>query len=147
MYTTSQKIADLLSEEGILIVNNIVDLLNNLYSKTVVIQVYYWQDTEKAYRIIKDLKRNGKTEIETREGIYEVKTVEQEKITIDVPEQEIKPDTKCEELDAYLEQMREEDEAIWLRKYDKVSCDDEMNRDESYLYLDLRNFLENEYIE
>ena len=137
VFTTSQQIADLMNEEGILVASNIVDFLNNSYSKTVIIQVHCWQDTEQAYHIIKNLQFNGETEIETRNGIFIAKTAEQEEIRIDVPEQEIKPDPKCEELDAYLEQLREEDEAIWMRDYDRVSSDDEMSRDESYLYLDL----------
>ena len=139
VFTTSQQIADLMNEEGILVASNIVDFLNNSYSKTVIIQVHCWQDTEQAYHIIKSLRYNGETEIETRNGIFIAKTAEQEEIRIDVPEQEqdIEPDPKCEELDAYLEQLREEDEAIWMRDYDRVSSDDEMSRDESYLYLDL----------
>ena len=141
VFTTSQQIADLLSDEGILIANNIVDFLNNSYSKTVVIQVHCWQDTEQAYHIIKNLHYNGETEIETKDGLFIAKTAEQEEITTDVPEQDIEPNPKCEELDAYLEQMSEEDEAIWMYNYDKVSSDDEMSRDESYLYLDLRDLI------
>jgi hypothetical protein len=141
VYTTPQQIADLMNDEGILIASNIVDFLNNSYSKTVVIQVHCWQDTEQAYYIIKNLHYNGETNIETKDGLFIAKTAEQEEIMINVPEQEIEPDPKCEELDAYLEQMREEDEAIWMHKYEKVSSDDEMNRDESYLYLDLRDLI------
>ena len=141
VFTTSQQIADLMNEEGILVASNIVDFLNNSYSKTVIIQVHCWQDTEEAYHIIKNLQFNGETEIETRNGIFIAKTAEQEEIRIDVPEQEIQPDPKCEELDAYLEQLREEDEQIWMCEYDKVSSDDEMSRDESYLYLDLYNLI------
>jgi len=141
VFTTSQQIADLMNEEGILVASNIVDFLNNSYSKTVIIQVHCWQDTEQAYHIIKSLKYNGETEIETKEGTFIVKTAEQEEITIGVPEQDIEPDPKCQELDAYLEQMMEEDESIWFHNYDKVSSDDEMSRDESYLYLDLRDLI------
>mgnify|MGYP001028095770 CR=1 FL=1 len=144
VFTTSQQIADLLNDEGILIASNIIDFLNNTYSKTVVIQAHCWQDTEQAYQIIKNLRYNGETEIETRYGIFIAKTVDQEEIPIEEPEQEIEPDPYCEELDAYLEQIREEDEAIWMFNYEKVSRDDEMGRDESYLYLDLRNLIRQE---
>lgn len=137
VFTTSQQIADLLSDEGILIANNIVDFLNNSYSKTVVIQVHCWQDTEQAYHIIKNLHYNGETEIETRDGIFEAKIAEQEEILLDEPEQDIEPNPKCEELDEYLQQMREADEEIWMHNYEKVSSNDELNRDESYLYLNL----------
>jgi len=142
VFTTSQQIADLMNEEGILIASNIVEFLNNSYSKTVVIQVHCWQDTEQAYHIIKNLHYNGETEIETRYGVFLTNTAEKEEITVNEPNEEnINPDPKCEELDAYLEQMREEDEAIWMHDYEKVSSDDEMSRDESYLYLDLRNLI------
>jgi|UniRef100_A0A6C0INZ7 hypothetical protein len=133
VFTTSQEISYLLSVEGILNASNIVDVTNNSYSKTVVIQVHYWHDTEQAYHTIKSLNYRGKTNIETINGIFEAKTAEQE---VDVI-----PDIKCEELDAYLEQMSEEDEAIWMQKYNKVSSDDEMSRDESYLYFDLHDLI------
>lgn len=141
VFTTSQQIADLLNEEGILIANNIVDFLNNSYSKTVVIQIHCWQDTEEAYQIIKNLRWNGESEIETKNGIFKAKMVEQEEININEPEANIEPNPICEELDAYLEKMREEDEAIWMHTYDKVSSDDEMTRDESYLYLNLYDLI------
>ena len=144
VFTTSQQIADLLSMNGILIASNIVDFLNNSYSKTVIIQVYCWQDTEQAYHIIKNLHHNGETEIETSEGVFKANTAEQEKITFNEPEEEIEPNPKCEELDEYLEQMREEDEAIWMHNYEKVSSDDEMSRAESYLYLDLCDLIGDE---
>ena len=145
VFTTSQQIADLMNEEGILIARNIVDFLNNSYSKTVVIQVYCWQDTEQAYHIIKNLRYNGKTEIETSNGVFIAKIAEQEEVEINDPITELDPDPKCEELDAYLQQMREEDEAIWMHNYDKVSSDDEMSRDESYLYLDLCDLIGEEH--
>lgn len=133
VFTTSQEISYLLSVEGILNASNIVDVTNNSYSKTVVIQVHYWHDTEQAYHTIKSLNYRGKTNIETINGIFEAKTAEQD---VDVI-----PDIKCEELDAYLEQISEEDEAIWMQKYNKVSSDDEMSRDESYLYFDLHDLI------
>lgn len=151
VYTTSYEIADLLSEEGILIARNIVDFLNNSYSKTVVIQVHSWQDTEEAYHIIKNLRYNGETEIETRNGIFIANIAEQEEIITDVSEleqeQEIEPDPKCEELDEYLQYLSEEDEAIWMREYEKVSSNDEISRDESYLYLDLCDLIGEEFIQ
>lgn len=134
VFTTSQQIADILSDEGILIARNIVDFLNNLYSKTVVIQVNCWQDTEQAYNTIKGLQYSGRTEIETTYGIFEATKGD---------ETNDEPDPKCEELDAYLEQMIAEDEAIWMNKYDRVSSDDEMSRDESYLYFDLHDLIGN----
>lgn len=79
--TTSQQIADLMYEEGILTASNIVCFLNNSYSKTAVIQVNCWQDTEQAYHIIKSLRYNNATKIETNKGLFEVKTVQQEEIT------------------------------------------------------------------
>lgn len=136
---TLQEIANILNDEGILFVDNIVDYLNSPYSKTVIIQVRYWQDTEQAYYINRNLRFNGETEIETKNGIFEAKIYEQQEITIVEPEVAFEPNPKDEELDAYLQQMREEDEAIWMNNYEKVSREDEMRRDESYLYLDLRN--------
>lgn len=104
VHTTSQQIADLLSEEGVLVAvaSNIVDFLNNSYSKTVVIQGHCWQDTEQAHHIIKNLHYNGETEIETRDGVFIAKIAEQEEKTIAEPEEENNPDPKCEELDAYF---------------------------------------------
>lgn len=147
VFTTSQQIADLMNEEGILVASNIVAFLNNSYSKTVIIQVHCWQDTEQAYYIIKNLRYNGEIEIETKSGVFMAKTAEKEEITIGVPEQYIEPDPKCEELDAYLEQMVEEDEANWMNKYEEVSSDYEMSRGESYLYLDLYNLIGQEFRE
>ena len=146
---TSQDIANLLYDEGILIASNIVDFLNNSYSKSVLIEINCWQDTEEAYHIIKNLKHKGETEIETSGGIFIAKALNQEEIAdkdqveieIGELEQELKPNSLCEELDAYLEQMSVEDECIWMREYEKVSSVDEINRDESYLYLDLRKFI------
>jgi hypothetical protein len=58
-------IANILLNAGIMTTSNIVDFLNNTHSKTVMIEVLYWHDTETAFQIIKDLKQNGKTEIQT----------------------------------------------------------------------------------
>lgn len=144
VFITSQQIADLMNKEGILIASNIVDFLNNSYSKCVVIQVHCWQDTEQAYHIIKNLQYCGETEIETKDGIFIAKTAEHEEIAIKVPEEDIEPNPKWEEFDAYLEQLRAEDEWIWMRNYEKVSSNDEMSRDESYLYLDLHDLIGDE---
>ena len=66
VFTTSQEISYLLSVEGILNASNIVDVTNNSYSKTVVIQVHYWHDTEQAYHTIKSLNYRGKTNIDRK---------------------------------------------------------------------------------
>ena len=149
--SVSLDIVEILYCEGILISRNIIEFLNNSYSKTVIVEVEYWQDSEYAYQIIKDLIHLGETEIETIYGIFKASTVEQdcfeeedeeeEEEYEEEDEYEVQPNPICEEIDAYLQQMIDEDEAEWLEKYDRESSDDEMNREESYLYLDLTDLI------
>jgi hypothetical protein len=129
-------IANILLNAGIMTTSNIVDFLNNTHSKTVMIEVLYWHDTETAFQIIKDLKQNGKTEIQT----YDV-TLEATLSLNNKEEPEQVSSTYAEDIDAYLEQMDAEDKAIWMRKYDRVSNEDDLSREESYMYLDLRNYI------
>ena len=145
--SVSLDIVEILYCEGILISRNIIEFLNNSYSKTVIVEVEYWQDSEYAYQIIKDLIHLGETEIETIYGIFKASTVEQDCFEEEDEEEEyededeVQPNPICEEIDAYLQQMIDEDEAEWLEKYDRASSDDEMNREESYLYLDLTDLI------
>jgi hypothetical protein len=129
-------IKNLLHKAGIMTTSNIVDFLNNPNSKTVMIEVLYWHDTECAYQIIRDLKQNEQTEIKTfgvtLQATLPLKNEEE-------PEQV--SSTYAEDIDAYLEQMDAEDKAIWMRNYDRVSYDDELSREESYMYLNLRNYI------
>ena len=140
--SVSLDIVEILYCEGILISRNIIEFLNNSYSKTVIVEVEYWQDSEYAYQIIKDLTHLGETEIETIYGIFKASTVEQDCFEEEEEEEEEQqPNPECEEIDAYLQQMIDEDEAKWLDNYDRESSDDEMNREESYLYLELTDLI------
>lgn len=139
IFTSCIEIAEILNNEGILVAYNTVEFLNNPFSKTVLIQVKYWHDSEQAYQIIKELRYNGETKIETKDQFYEAKCTGSEKITID--EQDERANFKCEELDEYLEQIIKEEECVWMHNYDKESREYEMNREESYLYLDLRDLI------
>lgn len=104
-----------------------------------MVQVEQWHDTEEAYQIIKDLKYRGETRIETDEMVLEVSKA----ITHEV---EIMAETEEEQyynqqIDALLEQKYEDDQQEWLDRYENDSMYDDLSRDESYLYLDLRDLI------
>jgi hypothetical protein len=140
--TSSQKLARVLKEHGILDAEYITDFMNNSYSKTVFIQVAAWHNTKDAKEILKNLEHHGETNIGTSEGIFIAKKTQMEEVAPEEEDLYMEADPKCEELDAYLEQMRVEDECVWMVNYDKVSLEDEMNREESYLYSNLYDLIE-----
>jgi hypothetical protein len=140
-YLTAEVIAKSLYNSGMLTVKNITDFLNNSYSKTVMIQIEEWHDTEEAYHVIKNLRHTGESEIETNEITFNVSIAEKHEFKVVPEEMFLTPNPYAEELDAYLEELYESDEKEWLEEYEHDSLYDDLKRDESYLYLDLFNLI------
>ena len=140
-YLTADVIAEILYNSGMLTVKTITDFLNNSYSKTVMIQIEEWHDTEEAYHVVKNLRHTGEAEIETKEITFNVSIAEKHEFKVVPEEMLMKPNPLAEELDAYLEHLYESDEKEWLEEYENDSLYDDLKRDESYLYLDLCNLL------
>ena len=140
-YMCPDAIAQLLHESGILTAFNLVDFYNNSYSKTVMVQVEQWHDTEEAYQIIKDLKYRGETRIETDEMVLEVSKAITHEVEIMAEEYRIKEQYYNQQIDAQLEQKYEDDQQEWLDRYENDSMYDDLSREESYLYLDLRDLI------
>ena len=140
-YLCPDVIADILYKAGILTAKNIVDFLNDTYTKTVMVQIEEWHDTEESYHIIKNLIHKGETEIETKEFTFQVTKAETYEYKVIPEEYLLTPNPLAEELDACLEHLYKSDEEDWLENYENDSLFDDLNRDESYLYLDLHELI------